>query len=625
MRRSRDRRTHGSRTRARRTQTPHTGTLRTVARRGWVAVAMTYVVVAFVGSASFGWPAAVAADPPVPRVAQWHLDAVGAERARKASTGTGVTVAVIDSGVDATRPTLAGQLLPGAQFGQPTSPTGQKDTAPTKGHGTMVSGIIAGRGGPSYFDPIGVAPGAKILPIAVDESSSNIASAIQWATDRGAKVINLSLIGRGAAPPALDSAIQYAMSRDVVVIASAGNVDQTGPTVANPASIPGVLAVSGVDRNQGPWSNSARGPQVGISAPAVQIVGPVPTTAGPDGLAQGDGTSFAAPIVAGTAALIRAKYPKLDAPNVINRLLRSAIDRGAHGRDPIYGYGTLDAGRAVSLPIRLVSGNPLLAPAGGAAATPAPVEPSASAVPDDGAGTPSQLARPRQTSDEGGLSPAAIVVLAVVPVLFLVGIAVTVRDAVRRRRLASVPASSVSGSSVSGPSVSASSMSSPMASAGGGPPVGDGVPAGSAQQWPYDATGAGHASYWPSSTAPPATAPPVAVPPTAMPPVAPPPSAGWTGGGNPSAGWAADGQWWAGQPTTYPPGQDQWGQSSAHPSAWQQSAPGQQPPSQPPPSQTPSSQTPPGQFSSGPYSPGQVPPDQVPPGWPSPGQIPPER
>ncbi|MET8912286.1 type VII secretion-associated serine protease mycosin [Micromonospora sp. NPDC004551] len=298
------------------------------------------------------------------RAEQWYLDELRIDQAHKLSTGRGVTVAVVDSGVDATHPELAGQVLPGGRsYG--ASGDGRSDA---DGHGTHMAGIIAARdAGPDGVT--GIAPGVRILPIKTkpgdgDVSDAASAQGIRMAVDGGAKVINLSYGAMGVASDDEQAAIKYALERDVVVVAGAGNTAKGHTEVINPANVPGVIAVTGTTRGGRFWSGSAQGPEAVVAAPADSIY-----NAGPDhGYGWGDGTSDATAIVSGIAALIRAKYPDLSAPNVINRIIRTARDAGPPGRDPQYGFGRIDPVAALTARVPAVSANPLLgaAPAGSA-------------------------------------------------------------------------------------------------------------------------------------------------------------------------------------------------------------------------------------------------------------------
>lgn len=295
------------------------------------------------------------------RQESWHLDALDIPVAHRITKGAGVVVAVIDSGVDAEHPALTGQVLPGAGFGSAAGDDGRHDRA-AEGHGTSMAGLIAGKGGRANV-MLGVAPQARILPVTLGAEEEyrpkDIADAIRWAVDHGAHVINLSLGGRGEAPPSTVAAVAYALSRNVVVVAAAGNAQESGPAVTAPGNIPGVIAVAGTDRNGNPWSGSGHGPEVVLAAPATEIISPVPRTVFDSGYAISEGTSAATAIVSGVAALVRSAYPELDAANVVNRLVRTATDLGPPGRDETTGFGMVNPVAALRSDVPLVTENPL--------------------------------------------------------------------------------------------------------------------------------------------------------------------------------------------------------------------------------------------------------------------------
>ncbi|PZG05038.1 type VII secretion-associated serine protease mycosin [Micromonospora craterilacus] len=288
---------------------------------------------------------------------QWQLDKLNAKAAWRTSTGRGVVVAVIDSGVDGSHPDLVGQVLPGLDL---VSPSGATEPDPV-GHGTTVAGLIAGRNDDRQ-GVVGLAPDARILPVRVLDEENRyddaliVAQGVRWAVDNGAQVINLSLGGSGDSA-ALAAAIDYAFARDVVVVACTGNL-ATSPDakVWYPAREPGVIAVSGLERNSDNlWSGAITGRATILTAPASGLVGARP----PSGYWRVQGTSFAAPLVAATAALIRARYPQLSAGDVVNRLLVTAKDIGPTGRDDRFGYGLVDPVAALTVDVPLVHDNPL--------------------------------------------------------------------------------------------------------------------------------------------------------------------------------------------------------------------------------------------------------------------------
>ncbi|MEU4566345.1 type VII secretion-associated serine protease mycosin [Micromonospora sp. NPDC023956] len=287
---------------------------------------------------------------------QWQLDALDAETAWRTSTGRGVTVAVIDSGVDAGHPDLVGQVLPGLDL---VTSDGAAEPDPV-GHGTTVAGLIAGRRD-DRRGVVGLAPDAKILPVRVLDKENRyddalvVAKGVRWAVDNGARVINLSL-GGGGDSAALAAALDYAFARDVVVIACTGNVAVSADRrVWYPAREPGVVAVAGLERSSDDlWSGSVTGPETVLSAPATGLVG-----ARPGGYWRVQGTSFAAPLVTAAAALLRARWPQMSAGDVVNRLITTARDIGPAGRDDRFGFGRLDPVAALTRDVPVVPRNPL--------------------------------------------------------------------------------------------------------------------------------------------------------------------------------------------------------------------------------------------------------------------------
>ncbi|MFD0201289.1 S8 family serine peptidase [Saccharothrix carnea] len=291
---------------------------------------------------------------------QWHLDALGVQAAHATTRGDGVVVAVVDSGVDDTRPDLAGALLPGTGFGSAAGTDGTEDN---DGHGTAMATLIAGRavdGG-----ALGVAPGAMILPVSVGAdgdkfTTASVAEGVTWAVDQGADVINLSLTSLATLTPDLLRAVNYAFDHDIVVVAGTGN--DGDEHVGAPANIKGVIAVSGTVKGNGVWPESNTGPETVLAAPAQRIVTAVPLKVVDTGYAEVDGTSAATALVSGAAALVRARYPEMDAGNVVNRLIATATDLLAPGRDHATGFGQVDPVAALTAEVPPVERNPLAPP-----------------------------------------------------------------------------------------------------------------------------------------------------------------------------------------------------------------------------------------------------------------------
>lgn len=282
----------------------------------------------------------------------WALRRLQPERVWSLTRGAGVTVAVIDAGVSKDHPLLADKVLPGADLLNGAD-NGACDESP-KGHGTLVGAIIAARDGkePLYY---GMAPDAMILPFRVlpDSEKTNdqqaperIAQAIRSAVDQQARVINLSLTTGNS--EVVTSAVKYAQAHDVVLVAASGNESENrtsnGPNY--PAAFPGVIAVGGIDQDGKHVKSSTTGAYVDVAAPGLEIVGPAPSGGGFGVLHEG-GTSFAAPYVAGLAALIRAYYPTMTAPEVARRISETA-DHPAEGWNSEVGYGVINPYRAVT-------------------------------------------------------------------------------------------------------------------------------------------------------------------------------------------------------------------------------------------------------------------------------------
>jgi serine protease len=340
------------------------------------------------------------------RADEWQLQTLDLADAWTYADGTGVTVAVIDSGVDAHHPDLEGQVLPGLDLVN-TKDDGGIDPV---GHGTTVSAIIAGRNDDNT-GVVGIAPKAKILPIRVLNEENRyddaliVAKGLRWAVDHGARVVNLSL-GGSANSPALAAALDYAFAKDVVVIACTGNVNASSSTARGvwyPAREPGVIAVAGMERNGTDlWDGSITGKETVVTAPATELVG-----AKPGGYWRVQGTSFAAPMVTGTAALIRSRWPDMSASDVINRIIKTAKDRGAPGRDDVFGFGLIDPTGALTAIVPEAATNPLdnTPPAGVARFGSAPASGEAQSAPSSQAGRQTEAAAPG-TNAGGWAAPA---------------------------------------------------------------------------------------------------------------------------------------------------------------------------------------------------------------------------
>ena len=346
----------------------------------------------------------------------WSLQRVLLTELWQFATGKGVTVAVIDTGVSDTNPQLRDAVTPGPDY--LTGQSGDSLTDPD-GHGTMVAGIIAARQS-SATGFVGLAPDAQILSIRQNDSQGDgtadtLAEAVDAAVAAHVGVINISqdVTDHGVPVPvppdsALARAVAGAVSRNVVVVAAAGNEGLSRPTY--PAALPGVLGVGASGRDGERASDfSETGSSVDVVAPGVDMVSTVPG----GGQCVDSGTSFAAPYAAAVAALLRQLHPGWTAARIIARIERTARRTGP-GRDDAVGWGVVDPLAAVR-------------------------DPAAAVVPDPATGAPATAAvRPRPLGPDGGASArerrtaVSVVALGALAVAVTVGTAIVLRDARRR-------------------------------------------------------------------------------------------------------------------------------------------------------------------------------------------------
>lgn len=395
----------------RRSSPAHSATRRSLSAALVAGFALTSAVVAAPAAHADEW-----------RDQQYWLEDYGVTEAWETTRGEGMTIAVIDTGVDSSHPTLSGAVVGGTDVSGAGDGGAPVDQVATE-HGTLVSSLAAGRGtsaeaeevaelvegdfedldedewedwwedfesdleeiyGEQWQDEVdaealeefeetrtapreltrdeagddgvvGVAPEASLLSISLLLEDPNpygggteeqIAEAVTWAVDNGADIINMSL-GSGFQewPQSWDEAFLYAEENDVLVVAASGNRASGQLSVGAPATIPGVLAVAGVDEQRGiSEDSSSQGIAIGIAAASEPLVGAVPG----GGYAEWNGTSGAAPIVSGAAALVWAANPELSATEVKHRLLSTADSEGADGVDPEYGNGVLNVAAAVN-------------------------------------------------------------------------------------------------------------------------------------------------------------------------------------------------------------------------------------------------------------------------------------
>jgi type VII secretion-associated serine protease mycosin len=370
------------------------------------------------------------------RSEQWFLDDMRAESMWKTSTGKGITVAVIDTGVDPTNPDLRGQVLPGKDLAEGVSGDAHTDY---DGHGTGMAGLIAGTGayggGNGAF---GLAPGTKILPIRLPDGlkANNMAESdaqflaaasvgIRYAADHGVKIINVSQ-GSSAESPQLTAAVKYALQKGALIFAGVGNSAEKGNAVQYPAGTPGVVGVGAVGKNLHKTAESEFGSQVDVSAPGDEMVH---ACGGKTGLCKTHGTSDATALASASAALIWSKHPNWT-NNQVLRVMLNTIGGPTNGkkRNDYIGYGIVRPRIALKTP-----GDP-----GPADKYPLPDYPvaaskSPSVKPSKGAQAPEDTnsAAPAAASNDNSNTPLWIGIGAGALVVIAIGISIPVT---RKRR-----------------------------------------------------------------------------------------------------------------------------------------------------------------------------------------------
>jgi subtilisin family serine protease len=278
----------------------------------------------------------------------WHLRALRIDEVHAVTRGAGITVAVIDTGVDPNHQDLVGNVLPGFDVTDPANAS--QGHADSDGHGTSMASLIAGHGhGPNGQDGVlGIAPEAKILPFDVTDPRTGtvvrgaISRAIRMAVDAGADVICVALAGPSEGGER--SALQYAADHGVVVVAGVGN--EPSVFVEHPAAVPLALATTAYDQAGEPVTTvrGTRQVPIDIAAPGADIVGAVPGNR----YVVGRGTSAATAIVAGILALVLSAHPGLSRNEQVERIVYTADDIGEEGRDSVFGWGAVNAVEAVT-------------------------------------------------------------------------------------------------------------------------------------------------------------------------------------------------------------------------------------------------------------------------------------
>ena len=318
-------------------------------------------------------PTPATAGPSDPyRPLQWGLDRIEADRAGAVSSGAGVVVAVIDTGVDASHPDLAGRVRRGRDFVDDDD-----DASDRNGHGTLIAGIIAATT-ENGVGIAGVAPHVDILPVRVlDEDgtgvSTDVADGIDWAVKNGADVVNLSLaqdgsggvLGNLLADPSVDRAIEDAAEAGATVVIAAGNSDRGGEDeTAYDATVPGAVVVGATTKKDKRAAYSHYGQGLDLVAPGggsagdpadgacTEDNGIISTWWNPQSkqssYGAGCGTSMSVAFVSGVAAMLHARGSTNTA--IVQRILATADDLGTRGWDPQTGAGRLNAARALGAP-----------------------------------------------------------------------------------------------------------------------------------------------------------------------------------------------------------------------------------------------------------------------------------
>ncbi|WP_336216564.1 S8 family serine peptidase [Nonomuraea sp. LPB2021202275-12-8] len=324
------------------------------------------------------------------RARQWQLPLLRLPEAWQASRGERVLVAVLDTGVRTDHPDLGGAVVQG-----PNLTGASRRGGPWGHHGTAMASLIAGRGHGEgrRRGVLGVAPAADVLSVRVTLENSDprreklrsdggdaLARGIRYAVDHGADVISMSLGGGSGAwegSAAAEEAVQYAVGHGAVLVASSGNDGDTANRKNFPAAYPGVIAVGAVDRRLRPARFSNRQDYLSVVAPGTEIV----TAGASGGYVVGDGTSSAAAMVAGIAALIKSAHPELSPYHI-----RRAIERGTRKRPPggysrSYGHGVANAALALREARRLAGAASMPALPGGYFGDGPPTGPPSSRTP----------------------------------------------------------------------------------------------------------------------------------------------------------------------------------------------------------------------------------------------------
>jgi hypothetical protein len=267
---------------------------------------------------------------------QYTVEKLRLAEVHKVATGREVLVAVIDSKVDVNHPDLAGAIA--EEYGA----VGRREDAHS--HGTGMTGAIV-----SHRKLLGIAPNARILAVhafstatrqAPEATTRQIIAGIEWAINKGARIINMSFAG--PYDPMIQLAMRNAAAKGVILIAASGNMGAKSPPLY-PAADPNVIAVTATDESDTLFTQAVRGPHLAVAAPGVDVMVPAPA----ETYQLTTGTSVAAAHVSGVAALLLERHPSIDARTVLEVLTSTARNLNARGRDDLYGWGLIDPAAAL--------------------------------------------------------------------------------------------------------------------------------------------------------------------------------------------------------------------------------------------------------------------------------------
>lgn len=415
----------------------------TVARSGGRAVPPAIAAFCAVAALLMGSAAPAQAASLDVRAKEWWLTTMHAtDQMWPVSTGKGITVALIDSGVNASQPDLVGQVLPGQNFSGLSG--GATTDVDKDSHGTAMASLIAGTGkGLSGKGMYGLAPGVKILPLRIVGKGDNeaafsanyspqLAKAIRAAADSNAQILSLSQ-GQMEDVASVRSAVNYALAKGKLVVAAVGNWAKVGNPVNYPAGYPGVAAVGSINEKSQVASYSEYGPQVDFTAPGDGMVN---VCNGPTGYCSSSGTSEATAIFSASAALLWSAHPSWTADQVLNVLKNTASQGDQPGvQDPYYGYGIIRPRIALTNPgdPGPADVNPLTSQttaSSSAAASASAAAPVASGTP---AGSAPASAAPQAAAKKSGSSTGLFIGIGVGVVVILGAVAAFVLRRKNRR------------------------------------------------------------------------------------------------------------------------------------------------------------------------------------------------